>query len=210
MALSMGLWPYSTCSLSTVLELVCADSVACLLAFISFPVFCFLFIDRTIERTNHLSMSFLCVDLVDGAIFIFQPLRERVQVSTLSPPVIEVLDVNFKYPTGPTILKNVNFGLDQTSRICIVGPNGAGVILYCNLVFTLCSVRSSARPASKCSLTLSWWTRDFFSLCLYSVLFLFSQACVLVFCTLFSVHVILFFTVFESCTRRERKMSEPL
>lgn len=49
-----------------------------------------------------------------------------LQVSTLSPPVLEVMDVDFKYPTGPTILKNVNFGLDQTSRVCIVGPNGAG------------------------------------------------------------------------------------
>ncbi|CAM9727361.1 unnamed protein product, partial [Ectocarpus fasciculatus] len=47
-------------------------------------------------------------------------------VSTLSPPVLEVMDVDFKYPTGPTILKDVNFGLDQTSRVCIVGPNGAG------------------------------------------------------------------------------------
>ncbi len=36
------------------------------------------------------------------------------------------MDVDFKYPTGPTILKNVNFGLDQSSRVCIVGPNGAG------------------------------------------------------------------------------------
>lgn len=49
-----------------------------------------------------------------------------MQVSTLSPPVLEVMDVDFKYPTGPTILKDVNFGLDQTSRVCIVGPNGAG------------------------------------------------------------------------------------
>lgn len=48
------------------------------------------------------------------------------QVSTLSPPVVEVMDVDFKYSTGPTILKNVNFGLDQASRVCIVGPNGAG------------------------------------------------------------------------------------
>lgn len=32
----------------------------------------------------------------------------------------------FRYSTGPVILKDVNFGLDQSSRICIVGPNGAG------------------------------------------------------------------------------------
>lgn len=50
----------------------------------------------------------------------------RAQVSKLSPPVLEVMDVDFKYATGPTILKDVNFGLDQTSRVCIVGPNGAG------------------------------------------------------------------------------------
>lgn len=55
--------------------------------------------------------------------------RALWQVSVLSPPVIEVLDVDFRYPTGPVILKDVNFGLDQTSRICIVGPNGAGVKL---------------------------------------------------------------------------------
>lgn len=36
--------------------------------------------------------------------------------------------MDFKYPTGPTILKNVNFGLDQSSRVCIVGPNGAGAV----------------------------------------------------------------------------------
>ena len=48
------------------------------------------------------------------------------KVANLSPPVIEVQDVDFKYNTGPVILKNVNFGLDQSSRICIVGPNGAG------------------------------------------------------------------------------------
>lgn len=36
------------------------------------------------------------------------------------------MDVDFKYQTGPTILKDVNFGLDQNSRVCIVGPNGAG------------------------------------------------------------------------------------
>ncbi|CAN0462305.1 unnamed protein product, partial [Scytosiphon promiscuus] len=53
-------------------------------------------------------------------------LSSVVKVSTLSPPVLQVNDVDFKYPTGPTILKDVNFGLDQSSRICIVGPNGAG------------------------------------------------------------------------------------
>ena len=83
----------------------------------------------------------------------------RAQVSTLSPPVLEVMDVDFKYPTGPTILRDVNFGLDQSSRVCIVGPNGAGartaataslsLLLFCvsssRLVSSPLGVRSLCR-----------------------------------------------------------------
>ncbi len=48
------------------------------------------------------------------------------EVNRLSPPVIEVMDVSFKYSTGPWIIRNAEFGIDLESRICIVGPNGAG------------------------------------------------------------------------------------
>ncbi len=48
------------------------------------------------------------------------------EVNKLSPPVIEVMDVSFRYSTGPWIIKNAEFGIDLDSRICIVGPNGAG------------------------------------------------------------------------------------
>ncbi len=48
------------------------------------------------------------------------------EVNKLSPPVIEVMDVSFRYNTGPWIIKNAEFGIDLDSRICIVGPNGAG------------------------------------------------------------------------------------
>lgn len=48
-------------------------------------------------------------------------------MSIISPPIMEVRDVNFRYgPMLPWLFKGVNFGLDMSSRVCIVGPNGSG------------------------------------------------------------------------------------
>lgn len=45
----------------------------------------------------------------------------------LSPPILEVRDVNFRYaPHLPWLFRGLNFGLDMSSRVCIVGPNGSG------------------------------------------------------------------------------------
>ena len=45
----------------------------------------------------------------------------------LSPPIMEVRDVNFQYaPQLPWLFRGLNFGLDMNSRVCIVGPNGSG------------------------------------------------------------------------------------
>jgi ATP-binding cassette, subfamily F, member 1 len=50
-----------------------------------------------------------------------------VEVAELSRPVIEVNNVHFRYsPQHPIIFDCVDFGIDMDSRICIVGPNGAG------------------------------------------------------------------------------------
>ncbi|CAE7632571.1 ABCF4, partial [Symbiodinium microadriaticum] len=52
---------------------------------------------------------------------------EFPEVSMVTPPILEVRDVNFRYgPHMPLLFKNVNFGLDMSSRVCIVGPNGSG------------------------------------------------------------------------------------
>ena len=49
------------------------------------------------------------------------------EVTIISPPIIEVRDVNFRYgPDLPWLFRGVNFGLDMASRVCIVGPNGSG------------------------------------------------------------------------------------
>ena len=47
-------------------------------------------------------------------------------ITQLSPPILEVREVNFKYGDGPYLFKNAEFGIDTDSRVCIVGPNGVG------------------------------------------------------------------------------------
>ena len=44
----------------------------------------------------------------------------------LSPPIIEVNEVNFNYPGGPQLFKDLEFAVAMDSRISIVGPNGVG------------------------------------------------------------------------------------
>jgi len=55
--------------------------------------------------------------------------------SELPPPLIQLLDVDFKYPNRDDFgLKGVNMGVDMGSRIAIVGPNGAGKTTLMNLL----------------------------------------------------------------------------
>ncbi|XP_072303415.1 ATP-binding cassette sub-family F member 1 isoform X1 [Eucyclogobius newberryi] len=44
----------------------------------------------------------------------------------LSPPILGLHTVDFGYETQKQLFKNVDFGIDMESRICIVGPNGVG------------------------------------------------------------------------------------
>ena len=44
----------------------------------------------------------------------------------VSPPVLGFTDVDFAYPGGPTLFRNLNFGIGLESRFAIVGPNGIG------------------------------------------------------------------------------------
>jgi ATP-binding cassette subfamily F protein 1 len=47
--------------------------------------------------------------------------------SELTPPIIQVRDVHFRYnEASPWLFRGLNFGIDMSSRICICGPNGAG------------------------------------------------------------------------------------
>ncbi|KAJ8273827.1 hypothetical protein GJAV_G00105940 [Gymnothorax javanicus] len=44
----------------------------------------------------------------------------------LSPPILGLHSVDFGYEGHKLLFKNVDFGIDMESRICIVGPNGVG------------------------------------------------------------------------------------
>uniref|UniRef100_A0A8C1SNP0 ATP-binding cassette, sub-family F (GCN20), member 1 n=1 Tax=Cyprinus carpio TaxID=7962 RepID=A0A8C1SNP0_CYPCA len=44
----------------------------------------------------------------------------------LSPPILGLHSVDFCYGGQKPLFKNVDFGIDMDSRICIVGPNGVG------------------------------------------------------------------------------------
>ncbi|KDO21371.1 hypothetical protein SPRG_13684 [Saprolegnia parasitica CBS 223.65] len=48
------------------------------------------------------------------------------EITQLSPPILEVREVSWKYGNAPYLFKNVDFGIDTDSRVCIVGPNGVG------------------------------------------------------------------------------------
>ncbi|XP_063794084.1 ATP-binding cassette sub-family F member 1 isoform X1 [Pseudophryne corroboree] len=46
--------------------------------------------------------------------------------TTLSPPILGLHGVDFGYSGQKLLFKNLDFGIDMDSRICIVGPNGVG------------------------------------------------------------------------------------
>ncbi|CEG49246.1 atp-binding cassette sub-family f member 1 [Plasmopara halstedii] len=48
------------------------------------------------------------------------------ETTIVSPPILEVREASFRYGDGPYLFKNTDFGIDTTSRVCIVGPNGVG------------------------------------------------------------------------------------
>lgn len=48
-------------------------------------------------------------------------------VDRLPPPVLQVQNISFQYnENSPWIYRNLEFGLDQDTRLALVGPNGAG------------------------------------------------------------------------------------
>ena len=52
----------------------------------------------------------------------------------ISPPILGLHDVTFRYEGQPFLFKNLNFGIDMESRIAVVGPNGVGKSTFLNLL----------------------------------------------------------------------------
>jgi ATP-binding cassette, subfamily F, member 1 len=71
----------------------------------------------------------------------YQVKLEFVEVAPLGRPVIEVTNVHFRYSSKhPIIFDRVDFGIDMDSRICIVGPNGAGKVCEISCLFWICTI----------------------------------------------------------------------
>lgn len=71
---------------------------------------------KAIERLGHSEL------IEEDPEYIFRfPAAEPV-----SPPILGFMDVDFGYPGGPTLFRNLNFGIDMESRFAMVGPNGIG------------------------------------------------------------------------------------
>lgn len=51
---------------------------------------------------------------------------------TVAPPILGFHDVSFGYPNGPTLFRDLNFGIDMESRFAMVGPNGGPVLPFCS------------------------------------------------------------------------------
>nr|CAH8824374.1 unnamed protein product [Trichobilharzia regenti] len=54
--------------------------------------------------------------------------------SPISPPILGLYSVTFAYPNQKPLFKDLNFGIDMTSRISIVGPNGVGKSTFLKLL----------------------------------------------------------------------------
>ncbi|XP_055344676.1 ATP-binding cassette sub-family F member 1-like [Paramacrobiotus metropolitanus] len=48
------------------------------------------------------------------------------QPTDLNPPILGAFNVTFGYANQPNIFERLDFGIDMTSRVAIVGPNGVG------------------------------------------------------------------------------------
>eukprot|EP01061_Rhynchopus_euleeides_P012946 TRINITY_DN22750_c0_g1_i2.p1 TRINITY_DN22750_c0_g1~~TRINITY_DN22750_c0_g1_i2.p1 ORF type:complete len:756 (+),score=326.58 TRINITY_DN22750_c0_g1_i2:44-2269(+) len=51
-----------------------------------------------------------------------------------SGPYMQIIDVSFGYKVNNVLFKDVNFGLDQDSRVALVGANGSGKSTFMNVI----------------------------------------------------------------------------
>lgn len=52
----------------------------------------------------------------------------------LNPPILGLHNVDFAYSGQPRLFRNVDFGIDMSSRVAIVGPNGVGKTTFLRLL----------------------------------------------------------------------------
>lgn len=80
------------------------------------------------------------------------------QPENLSPPILQLTDVNFGYTPEQTLLKNVNLNANLQSRICIVGDNGSGKTTLLKLLIGELEPNSGIRHAHR-NLSIGYFTQ---------------------------------------------------
>ena len=69
----------------------------------------------------------------------------------LSAPVLQLVDVGFGYPGKPQLFSKVNLGLDMSSRVALVSPNGIGKSTLLKIILgDLEESAGNVSRASKC------------------------------------------------------------
>lgn len=80
-----------------------------------------------------------------------KPVEKEVEVTLkfpdtelLSPPILQLNEVSFKYNSDRIIFSDVNLGATMESRICIVGDNGAGKTTLLKIIMGILTPSSGA------------------------------------------------------------------
>lgn len=85
-----------------------------------------------------------------------KPIEKEVDVvlrfpetEALSPPILQLDEVMFRYIADRTIFSSVNLGANLESRICIVGDNGAGKTTLLKIIMGLLAPTAGVRHAHR-------------------------------------------------------------
>ena len=79
-------------------------------------------VGRLYEQNLYVGYYFDVIDLPK----VIKEKNPGHQFAEIAPPKIRFINVDFNYPDGPKVLKNISFELKPGEHLAIVGPNGAG------------------------------------------------------------------------------------